>query len=228
MPYPESTRLLCAHFSQLISDYGKPTDNVRVAAITHGGYADHLATSKEFRALGAPGGNPILFGLDPPYQISERAIRDAIYDQQKYAWGLVRFEYLYPGIERAMQEINAECSGSSEPWCQRKIIVTLGLGRPGWAPERYFDSPADGVDDELPEVLLRQVKDAGIELHTFCTFYCERNHVWRYHFTPGRAYNISKACVKAPWAICTGYLASELLRELAAYTGGKAMKPWTP
>ena len=197
----------------------KTTPDVRVLALKHGGNIPRTIiplTWQEQDTLGTSGGiAPYLFdrNFKEPKDLPPKAITDAV-------GGLAlnrRNEYLYPAVDKALRDIEGFCS-YGDPWCDRKIVVVLGDGRPGRAHSRYFDPP-DGIDDEIPEKLLRSVKRAGVELHTICMGPACNHEIIR---VDGLRYYYDKPTCPVPPSKdkCLDLDGSAVMGNLAFYTNG--------
>lgn len=76
-------------------------------------------------------------------------------------------EFLYPGLDQAKDKILGLCpAGSTDAWCQRKVIMVLGDGDPGAAPQRYYK--AAYPNDIFPKQLLENITNAGIVVNAGC------------------------------------------------------------
>ena len=175
---------LIAAFSKLLAKY-RTNSTIRLAALVQGGDNSprrrplnederrNLGRSNLIRAnnltpIPTRTPNPDIFGgFKAPRDLSIEMISDAINDLSLSRHN----EFLYPGIALAREKINGLCSGSSASWCDHKVIVVLGDGRPGKAHDDYFDPPDGDIRDELPEKLLEDLRLDGIRLDTLCLGY---------------------------------------------------------
>ena len=138
-------------FDTLAARY-QSTPNVEVAVIKYGSYDCCNAN---------PQGVHQVHGFASPGQVSVREIDDNL--SFNYS-----FEFLDSGIAKALEMINHQCPQNvdltANPQCQHKVIVLLSDGAPGVSYIQYYYT----ADDELPEKLLDDVKNAGIAVNTIC------------------------------------------------------------
>ena len=133
------------------------TPNVRVAVIKQGTTAGSPLTAKDEQLVG----NPVhdfttVQGL--AVEQIEKRLNLRMDDEQ-----------FYIGIREAQRMIESKCPAgvdlTAKPWCQRKVILTLGDGEIGIVPGSYF-----GADREtdMPENLFNGLAGAGIKVNTLC------------------------------------------------------------
>lgn len=209
-------------FARLLNDHGT-TPNVRVAALVHGSSPEnHTLRPEERKTLGRGPAGPHMFGsgFKAPRDISRVAISNAVNSLTLNRGN----EYLYPAIDLGREMIESECPAtvnlSQKPWCESKVIVVLGDGRPGKAADDYFAdaSERDGVDDELPEKLLARVKAAGIKVNTICLGAACVHELIR---VDGARYYYDLPTCQGIQDKCIGYSGADLMQKLAELTGGK-------
>ena len=227
-------------FSQLIAKH-RNSVNVRVAALVHGELAyvePPVYRLERFQAstLGRVLSPDLLGGFNAPGSLSPGKVSKAINALPLRAYK----ELLYPAISYAMGWMThpTMCGYpldlSKKPWCQRKVIVVLGDGRPGQADDRYFHARGD----ELPNKLMEAVRHRQIELHTLCLGVACTHQIIRHAGT--RFYYDMPTCPPLttpplptlpptpphptpPAYKCLGYQGIDIMKEIAkmSYNGGR-------
>ena len=232
-------------FSSLLTSYSNPRYQVRVAALVHGEPGRAYAGNSSARYINSLGRYPrspdLLGGFKAPKDISPRTAT-AVINTLTLTAGK---EFLYVGINMARKMIETECNPPTRtpaatptptprPQCHRKVIVVLGDGRPGYSERTYYYNNSlygPGPHEEFPEKLLDQVKNAEIELHTFCLGAACSHQIIRSWYS--RFYYDKPTCpTQFPLFVttpdpashtCTGYTGADIMKKLAerSYNGGK-------
>ena len=158
-----------------------------------------------------------LFELREPKDVQERDVKS----HMKFRGCL---EQLFPAIDKAMEEILRLCpegvDTNRNPWCQRKVIMVLGDGDPGAVPQQYYTQPYP--NGKLPDKLLKEVKDAGIAVHTYCISQaCLYPLRQCGGFPDPRFVDLRRGhCVSSGPEIRIANFAYEIMEQIAAATGG--------
>ena len=215
-PRPSQKALFQA-FEKLVTDYGA-IQNVRIGAIKHAEANRSCASIKPPLKAGDLDHVTTLFSLREPTNVQVSDVRNHMSFRSC-------LELFYPGIDAAMEMIQAECAMadlSLKPWCTRKIILSLGDGAVGASPKRHF------TGDKLPDKLLKDVDGADIMVSTVCVgkecdpaggieiWLCAGFHDPRFYSNRGDCY------LRNPVPAKTKAFSSriELLRGIADATGG--------